>query len=246
MARRVGSARAAKTSTARKVTYQLPIVEAFPTPTRRARHTGRMRRQPPAAVRAAFEATDRRAFLPARAHGYADEDRPLPIGHDQTNSQPRTVADMLTLLDVPVGARVLDVGAGSGWTTALLAHLVGPTGTVVGTEIVPQLQAFGAANLAAVQRPWARIELADPDRLGHREDAPFDRILVSARASGIPQELVDQLAAGGVLVVPVAGRMARITRHGAQIDLHWHGHYLFVPLIEPQARPTPPDRDAPH
>ena len=187
-----------------------------------------------------MEATDRRGFLTSSTRRFADEDRPLPIGHLQTNSQPRTVTDMLDLLDVPEGARVLDVGSGSGWTTALLAHLVGPAGQVIGTEIVPDLTAFGAGNLAATHRPWARIEQAHPDRLGWPESAPYDRILVSAGATTLPVSLIGQLADGGVLVVPVGRAMTRVIRRGDRHDVEQHGSYIFVPLIEPPPAPTTP------
>src|SRR6476646_3638157 len=128
------------------------------------------------AVADAFEAIPRTGFLRKGERRQASYDGPLPIGEGQTSSQPRTVADMLRLLEVAPGHRVLDVGAGSGWTTALLAHLVGPTGQVVGVEIVPSLVTFGAANLAATNQPWASIRAAEPDVLGVPEHAPYDRI----------------------------------------------------------------------
>src|SRR5215211_7614975 len=90
-------------------------------------------------ISAAFEAAPRAEFLPAGARSHAAYDGPIPIGYGQTNSQPSSVAAMLRLLDVRPGHRVLDVGAGSGWTTALLGHLVGPTGQVIGVELVPEL-----------------------------------------------------------------------------------------------------------
>src|SRR5690606_26842507 len=93
------------------------------------------------AVAAALRAVDRRSFLPRAQRRWAGQDRPLAIGHGQTNSQPSTVAAMLRLLDVRPGARVLDVGSGSGWTTALLAVLVGPEGSVLGVERDPDLAA---------------------------------------------------------------------------------------------------------
>src|SRR3954451_7278648 len=130
----------------------------------------------------ASAATPRSRFLPRAARWRAGYDGPIPIGEGQTNSQPRTVAAMLRLLEGREGDRVLDVGAGSGWSTALLAHLTGPAGEVVGVELEPTLVDFGRANLALVQRPWARIEAADPDRLGWPDAAPYDRILVSAEA----------------------------------------------------------------
>ncbi len=99
-------------------------------------------------VDAAFAAVPREWFLPPDRRHRAAYDGPIDIGHGQTCSQPRTVANMLRLLDVHAGDRVLDVGSGSGWTTALLAHLTGPDGHVLGLEVVPELVAFGAGNLA--------------------------------------------------------------------------------------------------
>src|SRR3712207_5378151 len=97
-------------------------------------------------VTEAFREVPREQFLPARSRRWAGYDGPIRIGHGQTNSQPRTVEAMLRLLDVRPGQRVLDVGAGSGWTTGLLAHLVGPDGRVLGVELVPALAKSGAAN----------------------------------------------------------------------------------------------------
>ncbi len=182
-------------------------------------------------VAEAFRVVPRRDFLPAGVRSQADEDRPLPIGEGQTNSQPRTVAGMLDLLDVRPGHRVLDVGSGSGWTTALLAELVGPAGWVLGLELSPTLAQWGAANVAAREREWARVQQATPGLLGAPEQAPYDRVLVSAEADELPEALVDQLAADGVLVVPVAGRMCRVrvdATGGRRTS--WHGHYRFVPL----------------
>lgn len=179
-------------------------------------------------VDAAFDATPRRDFLPRGVRRRASYDGPLRIAAGQTCSQPRTVADMLRLLDVHPGHRVLDVGAGSGWTTALLAHLVGPTGSVLGVELEPELVAFGARNLASTDRPWASIRLATPGVLGDPEGAPYDRILVSAEPLELPAELVAQLGASGVMVIPVAGTMLRVSNPGAVVTRH--GRYSFVPL----------------
>jgi protein-L-isoaspartate(D-aspartate) O-methyltransferase len=184
-------------------------------------------------VAAAIRAVPRQDFLPAAQRGYARRDAPLPIGHDQTNSQPTTVRQMLELLDARPGHHVLDVGSGSAWTTALLAHLVGSQGRVVGVERVPELVAFGADNLRAAGMPWASVALARPGTLGSPEGAPYDRVLVSAQATELPGELVAQLGDGGILVVPVAGRMLRVTRPagGAEPVVEEHGWYRFVPLV---------------
>jgi protein-L-isoaspartate(D-aspartate) O-methyltransferase len=185
----------------------------------------------------AFSAVPREGFLPHGEVRFAGLDRPLDIGHGQTNSQPTTVRHLLELLEVRPGDRVLDVGCGSGWTTALLAHLVGPQGRVVGVEVVPDLVEFGRANLTAAGVPWARIEAADPDVLGLPAQAPYDRILVSAEATELPQSLVRQLREGGLLVLPVRGRLWAVRRPAGwpqvPADVVRHGHYAFVPLHEP-------------
>ncbi len=191
-----------------------------------------------ARVAAAFEATPREGFLRAPDRPYAHLDGPIPIGSGQTNSQPRTVANMLELLDARAGQRVLDVGAGSGWTTALLAHLVGPSGSVLGLERVPELVAWGGANLGATGRDWAQIAAATPGVLGAPERAPFDRILVSAMADELPEDLIAQLAPGGRLVVPVDERMVLVTLSArGERTISRHGAYVFVPLIRGHAAP---------
>jgi protein-L-isoaspartate(D-aspartate) O-methyltransferase len=178
----------------------------------------------------AFAATPRGRFLPRSSRLRASYDGPIAIGRGQTNSQPRTVAAMLRLLEVREGDRVLDVGSGSGWSTALLAHLTGPDGEVLGVELEPTLVEFGRRNLSRVHRPWARIEPADPDRLGRPDAAPYDRILVSAEARALPQELVDQLSDGGRMVVPVFGTMLLVRRTATATEVSEHGGYRFVPL----------------
>ncbi len=189
----------------------------------------------------AFAAAPRVWFLPPAERRFAELDRPLPIGHGQTNSQPTTVRHLLEHLDVRPGQRVLDVGCGSGWTTALLAHLVGPDGVVVGVEIVPELVELGRANLAGAGVPNARIEAADPHVLGHPAGAPYDRVLVSAEAHDVPTSLLGQLREDGVLVVPVAGRLAVVRRSGphAEPEVRRVGHYAFVPLLEPGSEEGP-------
>lgn len=188
-------------------------------------------------LRAAFRAVARSDFLRPQDRPQADTDAPLSIGWGQTNSQPRTVYAMVELLDVRPGHRVLDVGSGSGWTTALLAQLVGSQGRVVGVELEPHLVEFGAGNLARYHCPWATIRRSPLDVLGAPQDAPFDRILVSAAAAQLPTALVAQLAVGGVMVIPVAARMTRVVRQGADVDevtVTTHGLYSFVPLRVPR------------
>lgn len=185
----------------------------------------------PARIRAAMAQVDRIGFLPAGIRRHATFDAPLAIGHGQTNSQPYTVAAMLELLDAHPAHRILDVGSGSGWTTALLSHLVEPTGSVVAVEIVPELVEFGRNNLSAAGFAHIKVHQATDGVLGLPELAPFDRILVSAEAEELPDELMAQLAPDGIMVIPVAGTMLRVVSSEDGFSVTKHGRYRFVPLL---------------
>ncbi len=189
----------------------------------------------------AFRAIDRKNFVPAEYAAEAYEDYPLPIGAEQTISQPTTVAFMLELLAPRPGDRALDVGAGSGWTTALLAEIVGPRGSVVGVERIPELAARGSANLAGYGFPNARIVRAGKV-LGFPAAAPYDRILVSAEAGSVPETLADQLAEGGVMAIPVRGAIVKATKRRGKLAFEPHEGFAFVPLIEEKESPGAPRR----
>jgi len=183
----------------------------------------------PQRVRAAIAATSRASFLPPVVRHLADVDRPVGIGWGATNSQPSTVARMLELLDVRDRHRVLDVGAGSGWTTAILEEL---GAEVTGVELVAQLVEVANANLAA-HGSRARVRQARAHVLGVPDEAPFDRILVSADLGRMPDALVAQLAEGGRMVAPVAGRMQVVDVRGGTPHVRTdRGRYAFVPLLE--------------
>ena len=146
----------------------------------------------------------------------------------QTTAPPLTVEAMLRLLHVAPGQRILDVGSGSGWTTALLAQLTGPAGRVYGVEIEPELATWGAGNITDHKN--ASIVRAVPGVLGLPDTAPYDRILVSAEPPSVPQELVDQLADPGIMVIPVRGVMLRVVLNAGELTTTQHGYYRFVPL----------------
>lgn len=180
-----------------------------------------------------MRAVARREFLPRSQRPFAGQDRPLPIGRGQTSSQPTTVAAMLRLLRVPLGARLLDVGAGSGWTTALLAYLAGPKGAVLGVERDDRLAEWGAANVDRAGMGWATLVQAVPGVLGYPRKNGWDRILVSASAPALPRALVDQVGIGGRMVIPVRTTLVLIERlPDGRIRATDHGGYRFVPLIE--------------
>ncbi|MBF9016305.1 MULTISPECIES: protein-L-isoaspartate O-methyltransferase [unclassified Oceanispirochaeta] len=177
----------------------------------------------------AFSVVDRADFVLPDQAGSAYEDNPLPIGFSQTISQPYTVAIMLDLLDLQPGQSVLDIGSGSGWTTALLAKLTGSEGRVLGLERHPELVDFGSRNLKGYSFPWAHIRcasmaLGDPYRT-------YDRILVSASATHFPVELVEQMNPLGILVLPIGHSIWKITRCDEGLVKEELYGFSFVPLI---------------
>jgi protein-L-isoaspartate(D-aspartate) O-methyltransferase len=165
----------------------------------------RSRRIDPAVLRAMRE-VPRHLFVPEAARRFAYENRPLPIGHEQTISQPYIVALMTDLLKVRPGDTVLEVGTGSGYQAAILARLVRRVHTV---EIVEPLAAQAKARLARLG--YANVEVRSGDGYaGWPEWAPFDRIIVTAGADHVPQPLLDQLRPGGRMVIPLGGKPDRL------------------------------------
>lgn len=181
----------------------------------------------------AFEQVDRRFFLPEDSRELSGADRPVDIGYGQTNSQPDTVRLMLEWLDPQPGDKVLDIGSGSGWTTALLAHLVGTGGRVYAVERVPELLKFGEHNCQNQGLKNVRFFPAEKS-YGLVKHAPYDRILVSAAAEDIPQELLDQLKLGGRMVIPVNHCIHIITKYGEDdFEIIGVPGFTFVPLVPP-------------
>jgi protein-L-isoaspartate(D-aspartate) O-methyltransferase len=181
-------------------------------------------------IKQAFQVMARRHFLPEDVRSDADDDRPLPIGYGQTNSQPSTVYRMLKWLDPQPGDKILDVGSGSGWTTALLSYLVGNTGRVDAVEIIPKLVEIGKRNCEALGIKNVRFFKKESE-VGLPEYALFDRILVSAGASELPSELIEQLKFGGKMVIPVRQAVLEIIKKpNNKLDIRPHEGFLFVPL----------------
>ncbi len=178
----------------------------------------------------AFETTDRALFVPEELQELAYSDEPLPIGYAQTISQPSTVAFMLELLDPQSSQHILDIGSGSGWTTALLARIVGENGFVTGLERIDALVAYGNENLKRLGITNAKIHKAGKE-LGIPGER-FDRILVSAAATELPLELPRQLKEGGKLVIPVQNSIFELKKNtDGTLILAEHVGFRFVPLV---------------
>lgn len=177
----------------------------------------------------AFLKIDRKDFVTEDNKDVAYVDTALPIGYEQTISQPYTVAFMLELLQLRKGQDVLDIGSGSGWTTALLSQIVGNEGLVQGLEIVEELVEVGRSNLSKYNIENATISKAKKN-LGIPSKT-FDRILVSASADKFPKELLDQLKKGGIMVIPVRNSIFKFTKDSeGEIEKEEYFGFSFVEL----------------
>jgi len=156
-------------------------------------------------VLAAMTKVPREEFIPLDARADAYEDGPLPIGYDQTISQPYVVAFMTEQLRPKQNDRVLEIGSGSGYQAAILAELVKEVYTV---EIVPALGKTAEATLQRLGYKNVHIKVGDGYK-GWPEEAPFDAIIVTCAPEKVPQPLVDQLEEGGRMVIPVGERFAQ-------------------------------------
>jgi protein-L-isoaspartate(D-aspartate) O-methyltransferase len=178
----------------------------------------------------ALSKTDRINFIRPEDLNRAYMDNPLSIGYGQTISQPYTVVFMLELLQPEKGNKVLDIGSGSGWTTALLAYIVQKEGSVLGMEKASDLVKFGKSNIEKYNFTNAKI-VQSGEELGKPEEQ-FDRILVSAAAREIPHELVDQLKIGGRMVIPVQSSIYKVDKVSEdQVEKDENYGFSFVPLI---------------
>jgi protein-L-isoaspartate(D-aspartate) O-methyltransferase len=182
----------------------------------------------------AFSEVNRAEFVPNELVKEADADIPLPIGYGQTISQPTTVATMLELLDPKFGQNILDIGSGSGWTTALLACIVGEDGVVTAMERISELCWVGKNNFEKfdqLKKYSVNFQCADAGN-GFEENAPYDRILVSAGVKEIPEIFKTQLKIGGKMVIPVCNSICYVEKK-SEDDFYVEEFpgFVFVPFI---------------
>ena len=186
-----------------------------------------------ARVLAAMRAVPRHLFVPEELRSHAYENRPLPIGEDQTISQPFVVGLMTELLQLGPDSRVLEVGTGSGYQAAVLAEIAREVYTV---EILEPLAKQAAATLAALGYDRVKVRTGDGYR-GWPEAAPFDGIIVTCAPDHVPAPLEEQLAEGGRLVIPVGSRgdqeLVVIQKQGGRLIRRDVIPVRFVPMTGP-------------
>ena len=197
----------------------------------------------------AFKKIKRVDFLPEDLKNLAEVNEALPIGYGQTISQPLVVAFMIELLQPEPGEKILDVGTGSGWTTALLAEIVSGVhfydrcrksklekrGKVIGIEIVPELVEFGKKNVSKynfIKKGVVEFLEADGSK-GYPKEAPFDKILCSASIQGeLPQPWKEQIKIEGRIVVPIGSSIWLFVKKSKnKFQTKEYPGFIFVPLI---------------
>ena len=186
----------------------------------------------------AMRTVPRHLFVPEGERSHAYGDYPLPIGYGQTISQPYIVALMTELLELEEGSKVLEIGTGSGYQAAVLAHI--PSIEVYTIEIIPELAKSAHGRLESLAYTSVHCKEAD-GYYGWPEESPFDAIIVTAAPDHLPADLVDQLANGGRLVVPIGapGRYQTLWKFVKDPDGELRafnmGGVAFVPLTGPGA-----------
>ena len=182
----------------------------------------------------AFLKIKREDFLPEDLKHLAYLNEALPIGYGQTISQPLVVAFMLEKLDPRPGEKILDIGAGSGWTSALLAEIVGEKGKVIAIEIIPELVEFGKKNVSKynfIEKGRVKFICGDGTK-GYVQEAPYDKILCSASAKEVPNAWKEQLRIGGKIITPIKNSIVELTKISEkEFQILEYPGFVFVPLI---------------
>ncbi|MBI4981464.1 protein-L-isoaspartate(D-aspartate) O-methyltransferase [Candidatus Woesearchaeota archaeon] len=184
-------------------------------------------------ILSAIKSVNRELFIsPAQAH-LAYENIPLPIGSEQTISQPYTVAFMIQLLEIHPEDKILEVGAGSGYNAAVMSQLTGEKGKIISVELVAELAKQARDNLKKAGITNVKV-IHGNGYLGYAKEAPFDKIIVTAGASETPPALIEQLKENGILVIPInrgwGQVMTKIMKKEGRLIASEHGEFSFVPL----------------
>ncbi len=180
----------------------------------------------------AFMSVPREMFVAPDFFYQAYLDRPLPTIRGQSLSQPSTVMLMLHALRVQEGQKILEVGSGVGYQASLLGKLVGEKGKVITTEILPELVQMSRENFKKLSLP---VHIQETDGAsGIPEEAPFDRIIITAACPKIPAPLLEQLKDGGIIIAPVGipeeQFLVKIIKDNQRLEFEFLGQFVFVPL----------------
>ena len=182
----------------------------------------------------AMRKVPRHRFIPERLASLAYSDRPLPIGHEQTISQPFIVAFMTEALGIKEGEKVLEIGSGSGYQAAILAEMGAEVWTI---EIVPELAEMAEKNLTEAGYTNVHVKCGNGYK-GWPEEAPFDAVIITAAPESIPKKLVDQLKTGGTMILPVGSvnsiqSLKKIVKKEDGIKQKTLIPVRFVPMVRP-------------
>jgi len=193
--------------------------------------TGALKSKP---LEKALLKTPRHLFVPENMQDSAYRDYPIHIGRGQTISQPSTVVMMTQLLEPKAGQKILEIGTGSGWQSALLSMLVGKKGKIFTVELIPELAEFARKNLAKLKIKNVKV-VEGNGSVGLDEESYFDGIIITAATPAIPEALKSQLKTGGRIVAPVGDRYAqkmtvlKRTKKGFDAE-EIPSYFAFVPL----------------
>lgn len=183
-------------------------------------------------VESALRNIPRHEFIPESELDCAYNNEPLPIMKNQTISQPGVVTRMTEWLDVRDGQKILEIGTGSGWQSAILSYLVG-TGDIYSVERHPELVEFAQKNLKKLKIENVHVVLGDGS-IGYPKESPYDRIIITAACNEIPSPLLDQLKENGLILAPVGDSSQSLvllqkTSKGI-VEIKNQSKYVFVPL----------------
>lgn len=182
----------------------------------------------------AFESVKREDFVTSEFKQAAYEDQPLPTLRGKTISQPTTVMMMTHWLELEPEDKVFEIGTGSGYQSAIIAKIVGKEGKVITSEIIPELVHFAQRNLEQAHITNVKVIEENGDK-GFSQEAPFDKIIITAACKEFPKELIAQLKEGGIILGPVGDNaeqeMVRgVKRKDGTLEYEFLGQFLFSPL----------------
>lgn len=181
----------------------------------------------------AIRETKREIFVPEEHGEHAYANYPQPIGQGQTISQPYTVAKMLELLEIRPGSKILEVGSGSGYNAAVMSKLVGEDGEIISLEIIKKLSEKAKENLKEAGIENVKVIFKD-GYTGYEKESPYDRVIVTAAAEGVPDQLLSQLKMNGIMVAPISRDhrqvMTKMVKKHDEPITTTHGSFRFVPI----------------